>query len=113
MDQRLTSRLIVSALLRGVESAGGNGVVIARGDDGAGGILLLCAEKGEVSALLELAYTHNGDMMWRSVVAQPIDNKQKISDYVENRRRRDPDLWVFELDVPDAERFAADFVSNA
>jgi len=33
-----------------------------------------------------------------------------LEEYWRNRRRRDPDLWVIELDVPHAERFVAETI---
>jgi hypothetical protein len=43
---RLTSATLVSALRRRVNQAGGSAMVLARGDETAGGILLLTYEKG-------------------------------------------------------------------
>jgi hypothetical protein len=33
-----------------------------------------------------------------------------VSDYWQRRRSRDPDLWVLELDIAAAERFAAETI---
>ena len=43
----------------------------------------------------------------------PADDSdpQTLMDYVERRRRNDPDLWVVELDILDAERFAAETIA--
>jgi hypothetical protein len=33
-----------------------------------------------------------------------------LEEYWQNRRRRDRDLWVVELDIPHAERFVAESI---
>ena len=33
-----------------------------------------------------------------------------LATYVARRRRSDPDLWIIELDIPEAERFAAETI---
>jgi hypothetical protein len=47
-----------------------------------------------------------------SVGPQVIDNETEIYDYWRRRRARDPDLWVIELDIAQAERFAAETMSE-
>lgn len=113
MEHRLTTGLIVSALRKRAEQAGGSCTVIARGDMTAGGLILICAEKGRNTGLYELAYDYTGTMAWRPCLTQLTDEQQKVDKYVADRRRTDPDLWCVELDIPAAERFAADFAANA
>ena len=38
------------------------------------------------------------------------DDPFAVSDYWQRRRSRDPDLWVVELDIASAERFAAETI---
>jgi hypothetical protein len=111
MEHRLTTSLLISALRKRAEQSGGTCTVINRGDADAGGLLLICAEKGCISALLELAYNPAGEMIWRHCLPQIIDEQQKFENYLMKRRKTDGDLWVIELDIPAAERFAADFVA--
>jgi hypothetical protein len=108
MTARLTSQLLVSALLRRAEVSGGFGVVITKGDQGAGSIILQLLEKGVISGLWERALTASGGYQWLSCGPQDVDILAEIDGYILRRRRNDPDLWVIELDVPDAERFTAD-----
>jgi hypothetical protein len=104
---RLTSRIQISALIRRISGIGGNATVLSTGDESAGAILLICAEKGRSISMLERISNLAGDPQWSLCGPQVIENEQEISDYVARRRARDGDLWVVELDVPDAERFAA------
>lgn len=108
MTPRLTSRMTIDALLRRVAGAGGFGTVIARGDDSAGAILLLCTERGVVKSLLERTVDLDGEYRWTPCGPQDVEDAANRDAYIQRRRDRDRDLWLIELDIPDAERFAAE-----
>jgi hypothetical protein len=38
----------------------------------------------------------------------PEEGHEALDHYIARRRRSDPDLWVIELDVAEAERFAVE-----
>jgi len=107
MVERLPAHLAVAALLRRANDSGGMGMVLARGDAQGGTILILAAEKGSNYRFLEQQTGLDGVAAW--VRTGPGDaNPEALHDYWRRRRARDPDLWVIELDVPQAERFAAE-----
>jgi len=108
MTPRLTSRMTVDALMRRVRAEGGFATVLARGDDMAGAVLLLCADRGEVKALLERTIDLDGHYRWTPCGPQDVEADSERDSYIERRRARDPDLWLIELDIADAERFAAE-----
>jgi hypothetical protein len=112
MTPRLTSRMTVDALLRRVSAAGGFGTVLARGDAQAGAIVLVCAARGRTTALLERTVAPSGDYRWTPCGPEP-DDSAALAAYLERRRARDPDLWLIELDIADAERFAAEINGSA
>ena len=99
---RLASAVKVAALLRRVGSAGGFGTVIARGDATAGSIAIIARDRGD-TRLLEPLLGAGGGYDWREIAAGDA-----IAGWVDRARRRDPDLWVIELDIPDAARFVAE-----
>jgi hypothetical protein len=99
---RLASGVRVSALLRRVNGAGGFGAVLAHGDDTAGSIAVVIRDRGETS-LLEPVLGAGGGYDWVATAAGDA-----IDGWIERARRRDPDLWVIELDIPDAARFVAE-----
>jgi len=113
MSARLTSKFIVTALLKHTATAGGYATVLSHGDDNAGAVIIVCAEKGQVSAILELAYDPDNRFILRPCIQQPSDNKQQYESYLSKRRQSDPDLWIIELDVPSPERFTAECLSIA
>ncbi len=108
MTPRLTSGLLVSALVRRVSAAGGNAVVVARGDATAGSILLICLDKGIRTAFRERLLGPDGSYSWAVVGPAPDADPDEVDAWHSRRRSRDPDLWIVELDIPNAERFAAE-----
>lgn len=100
--------MLVSALVRRVANGGGAAVVVAKGDATAGSILLICMERGRLTAYRERLLKPDGSYGWEAVGPSP-DSAPGVSDsWLARRRQRDPDLWIVELDIPNAERFAAE-----
>ncbi len=142
-EPRLASSVIIAALRRKVEAAGGFATVLAKGDAVAGAILIVCPqgtsgdgvghaqdhvsgdaregvshantgpESGPKPVILEREPTFDGPGKWVAVGRQHIDSEQKLSEYLAKRRASDPDLWIIELDTADAERFAAEITGSA
>ena len=108
MSARLTSALLVSALVRRVGAEGGNAVIVAKGDATAGSILLICLEKGVRTAFRERLLGSGGGYEWAAVGPEVDADAQAVAAWLERRRARDPDLWIVELDIPNAQRFAAE-----
>ena len=100
---RLAAGVLVSALIRRVQAAGGHAMVLAKGDATAGALLIQLAERGVAGALLERTLDAKGDYVWT-----PAGPSEARDDYVARRRRSDPDLWVIELDIADAAAIVAD-----
>jgi hypothetical protein len=94
--------------VRRVHAEGGFASILAHGDDTAGAILLVTLDKGQVAAILERVLAPDGQYEWIDPRSQHTDSKDEIDGFVARRRARDPDLWVVELDIPDAARFAAE-----
>jgi hypothetical protein len=106
---RLASGVVVSALMRRVQGAGGNAAVLAHGDETAGAILLVIAERGETLRLLSRRLDSAGAYIWDDTPLPPSGGESgpsEVDQLVDRARRRDPDLWVVELDIADAQRFA-------
>lgn len=109
---RLTSAMLVSALVRRVNAEGGFATVIHRGDAQAGAIMVECVDRGTRNLLLERSTGLDGGDGWRMVDA-PLADEVAYAERLDKRRRFDPDLWVIELDIADAERFAAETICSA
>jgi len=109
MSDRLPVRLLVTALLRRVNDAGGMAMVLARGDADGGAILLIMSERGAGGRAFERGLRERGDPPLVPVGPAHAD-AEALADYWQRRRAHDPDLWVIELDIAQAERFAAETI---
>ncbi len=106
---RLPTRLLVDLLLRSAAAAGGFATVLARGDDHGGALLIQCRERGADGALLERQF----DGLWQPVGPESASGPAERDAYIARRRRADPDLWLIELDIPDAPQFVAELTYGA
>jgi hypothetical protein len=104
---RLTSQVLVSSLLRRAQTEGGFGAVLAKGDATAGAVMVILAERGVRTLLLERLLQPDGLYAWQDSGRATADEAD-FRALIDRRRRTDPDLWLIELDVPSAERFAAE-----
>jgi hypothetical protein len=103
MEARIAASVLAGALIRKAQGEGGFGAVLARGDSTAGSIMVILLERGENPRLFERLLQSDGRYSW-----QLSASDAEVPGFVARRRRFDPDLWVLELDVPSAERFAAE-----
>lgn len=107
MEPRLASSVLVSSLLRRAESQGGFGAVLAKGDSTAGSIGVILLEKGRKVRFLERLLLPDGSYSWQEA-RQGAENEEDFQKFLDRRRKFDPDMWLIELDIASAERFAAE-----
>jgi hypothetical protein len=108
MEPRIAASVLASALIRKAEGEGGFGAVLAKGDSTAGSILVILLERGDNPRLFERLLQPDGRYSWQEGGSQHIEMTSRVPDFIARRRRFDPDIWVIELDIPCAERFAAE-----
>ncbi len=113
MTVRLTSALLATGLMRRAQALGGAAAVLSKGDATAGSILISILEKGLFSAVWERVLSLESGYEWVKAGPQTIEDNREIDGYITRRRTQDPDLWVIELDVPNAERFTAEMASGS
>jgi hypothetical protein len=107
---RLASGVMVSALIRAAEQAGGSAMVLAKGDATAGGILLLTIERGRNPHFFERGLGPDGRPGLIAAGPAQLADDREATAYWQRRRASDSDLWVVELDIASAERFAAETI---
>ena len=107
---RLTSAILVGVLVRRAAAAGGFATVLVKGDEISGVILLQALEKGRELGLFERVSDFAGSYRLTRCGPESHEGSEALSQYIGRRRRSDPDLWVVELDIADAERFAAETI---
>ena len=108
-DSRLPAHLEVAGLIRATQAAGGFATVIYRGERDAGVILLLTMEKGTNARLWERMPRADGKHEFTVIRLQDAEKQEEFEDYLTRRRHSDGDMWLLELDVPNAERLVAEF----
>ena len=106
MEPRLSSSVLVHALLRLAERDGGNGAVLAKGDPNSGAITVVLAERGERRQILERLLQGDGIYAWQETGSHAAASDEEFRRFLDRRRRFDPDMWLLELDVASAQRFA-------
>lgn len=99
--------------MRQVESKGGFATVARRGDPDRGALVLLISERGESVALVERRMSANFDYRWTIAARPDAAAPEKFRESLENLTRFDPDCWVIELDIADAERFIAETIASS
>lgn len=108
MEARLATSVLVTSLMRRAESEGGFAAVLSKGDATAGAVLVILNEKGRKQRILERVLQPGGTYSWQDLITQAIEDEEQFARLLERRRSFDPDLWLIELDVASAERFAAE-----
>lgn len=103
---RLASRFKIDALRRRVSAAGGFATVLASGDDVAGAIAVVTRGSG-VEQLLAAVPRMSGGYEFAEMACG--DN---VAAWIARARQRDPDLWVIELDIPQAGQLVAEMLNG-
>ncbi len=107
MTERLPAHLEVSGLIRLVETHGGTAMVVAKGERDAGTILIVTMHRGNDARLFERMPQLDGSRTFVATNKQDSEKPREFHDYLERRKRQDPDTWILEVDIDDAERFIA------
>lgn len=108
MEGRLPAHIEVGAILRLAEAQGGNAAVLAKGERDGGTILIVTMCRGHDAVLYERMPQRDGSRSFLAVKRENPENTKEFSDYLERRRRQDPDIWIIEADVACDERFIAE-----
>ena len=104
---RLPAHLEVASLIRLAETHGGSAMVLAKGEPDAGTILVVTMYRGEDTRLYERMPQLDGTRSFVQSNIQVSEDNREFSEYLARRRQQDPDIWVVEVDIDEAERFIA------
>ena len=96
-------------MIRAAEAAGGFATVLSKGERDAGSILVLTMTRGGNPRLWERMPRLDGRRVFEVIRQQTPENKTEFDEYLLRRAARDSDMWLIELDVPNAERLVAEF----
>jgi hypothetical protein len=98
MEPRLKTNLVIQAALR-VSSQRAIPMVVARRGDGDAGTILVKLNQLDLGyTVLTQTRTPKGELAWlRATGEAPVD-EQAADAYIARQVKRDPDLWVVEIE---------------
>jgi hypothetical protein len=99
MQPRLKSGLSVKALVRRCDLAAVAVAVVARGDPDAGAILIKLNSRDDGCSVLAQARGTSGELLWLRATGPAPVAECDADAYIDRQRRRDPDLWVIEIET--------------
>lgn len=91
-----------------VEAAGGFATVLAKGHRDAGTLAVVTISRQDGAHLFERMPQRDGTRAFVRTKSQDTEKPYDFSEYIQRRQAQDPDLWIVELDIADAERFVAE-----
>jgi len=107
----LSSDIWVAALIRRAEIAGANAVVVRRGDDRAGTVIVKAYDTSTRQARLYTeAFGPDGERLWIQPVRSEFESE--LDAYIERQRRYDPDLWVVEVEDRQGRHFITEKIQD-
>ena len=98
--------------MRQVEATGGFATIMKRGDPDRGSLILLIAQRGVPKALIQRRLGADFGYRWAIIAAPDEAESEKFRESTANQLRFDPDCWLIELDIADAERFIAETTTS-
>ncbi len=98
MEARLKTGLWIKALIRRCDIEAIAVAVLARGDADSGAVLLKFSDRSGGSSVLAQARRPDGELVWLRATGPVPVTETDADAYIARQRRRDPDLWVVEIE---------------
>jgi hypothetical protein len=100
----LSSDLWVYALVRRAQLAGSFATIVRKGDARGGAILVKTYDpRSRETRLYARAMGRDGEGVWMQPLSTTVESE--LDAYAERAARRDPDLWIVEVEDADGRRF--------
>ena len=97
-DIRLKTSLLVSAEIRRCEGMFINAVVLHRGDEERGLILIMKSVPSKGAKLYAQNRDESDDLIWFQPLGEEWIDSKKADQYIARQRKFDEDLWVIEIE---------------
>ncbi len=97
-EKRVPTHLWVEAEIRRLSSTGVGVYVTARGDKAGGMVLQKISNMSGRCRLMGLQRDLLGQLVWINVLQDEIVEEREADAYIERATKRDPDLWVVEIE---------------
>ena len=107
----LSTDIWVYALIRRVQLAGSAATVVRKGDATGGAVLVRTYDpRSRDARLYALAQGGEGESVWMQPLAGAAE--PDLDAYAERAAKRDPDLWIVEIEDRDGRRFLTEDVEG-
>jgi hypothetical protein len=107
----LSTDIWVYALIRRVQLAGSAATVVRKGDATGGAVLVRTYDpRSREARLYALAQGGGGESVWMQPLADA--REPDLDAYAERAAKRDPDLWIVEIEDRDGRRFLTEDVEG-
>jgi hypothetical protein len=100
MEPKVKAGIWVQMALRMSDMAGRSGAILRKGDADSGGVLCVLRGRDGLVVLTQIVDAEGRRAWMRGTGPAPVE-QEKADAYVERQVKRDPDVWVIELDAPD------------
>ena len=102
MEARLKTGLWIRALIRRCDLAAVAVAVAARGDVDSGAVLLKFSDRDAGCSVLAQVRGRDGELVWMRATGPKPVAEAEADFYIARQRRRDPDIWVVEIECGSA-----------
>jgi hypothetical protein len=102
VNDRLTSDVWIMAHVRRCNADGVPAMVVRHGDDRAGALILKLNKLDGTCKVLTQATDMEGRLGWLAAFDGAPVAETEAEDYIQRAVKRDPDLWVVEIEHKDA-----------
>jgi hypothetical protein len=99
MEPRLKTGIWIKALIRRCDLAAIGVAICARGDADAGAVLIRLSGREPGVTVLAPSRQLDGTLVWRRAPGPVPVADDEAAAYIDRQRRRDPDLWVVEIET--------------
>lgn len=100
IEVRLKTKIVIDAELRRSNGMGCSAVVLHKGDDERGLILIKQYVYNQGARLYAQTRDLDDNLIWHQPLGQDFMDEQKADQYITRQRNFDEDLWVIEVDDP-------------
>lgn len=95
---RVTAELWIKAHIRRCNAQAIPAMVVRRGDDQAGALIIKVNHLGPGCMVLAPANSMDGSRQWRRAMGDDLVLEAEADAYIERQLNMDPDIWVLEIE---------------
>ena len=105
MEPRLKAEIWVKALFQRCHTLGAFATVVQRGDETAGSVMVKVNSLDGRAIAYVSGFDFNGKRVWRCQPQNEPAAESEIDLYIDRAIKRDPDMWVVEIEDRDGRHF--------